>query len=386
MYFAFTTLATVGFGDYVPRSNGERATGAFILISGVAMFSYLMGNFIQILKTYQNLNADCSDGETLTYFFGILKHFNDNTHLEYGLKKSIEDHLDYLWNNDRNMALIDESEMRLFLTLPISVQNSLYLDFLYTDFIDLFQHSYFKFQKNLSSKQLQFYSWDDQIYRQMMIDILSKLEPRKEPAFSVIFQTIEEVQEIFFIMKGSIEIGFEVSRKPKYVLRLTRGGVIGIFNVTFNRKTMFSYRVRHEFEGYTIRKDNWKQIINNEEYELITNQMRRTIKEQFNNQIKHKVLQIYRKYIFKLRQRKDRGEILAVLDIHSNEHMLMNIETPREVHEHLHTENDETCHGCTSNLDDLISEVDKLIQYHQILHAGSLDLRQRILEAQTQLK
>jgi hypothetical protein len=46
MYYAFTTLATVGFGDYAPRSNFERGLGSFVLISGTAMFSFLLGNFI----------------------------------------------------------------------------------------------------------------------------------------------------------------------------------------------------------------------------------------------------------------------------------------------------------------------------------------------------
>lgn len=48
-YFAFTTLSTVGFGDYHPRSDSERAVCAIILLVGVAIFSYIMGNFIEIL-------------------------------------------------------------------------------------------------------------------------------------------------------------------------------------------------------------------------------------------------------------------------------------------------------------------------------------------------
>jgi len=49
IYFSFTTLSTVGFGDYTPRSNYERLVGCVILIFGVAIFSYIMGNFIEIL-------------------------------------------------------------------------------------------------------------------------------------------------------------------------------------------------------------------------------------------------------------------------------------------------------------------------------------------------
>ena len=52
LYFAFTSLSTVGFGDYAPRGNIERAFGAFMLLFGVAIFSYIMGNFIEILTQF----------------------------------------------------------------------------------------------------------------------------------------------------------------------------------------------------------------------------------------------------------------------------------------------------------------------------------------------
>ena len=50
-YYSFTSLSTVGFGDYHPRSNSERIFCAFILLFGVAIFSYIMGIFIEILGT-----------------------------------------------------------------------------------------------------------------------------------------------------------------------------------------------------------------------------------------------------------------------------------------------------------------------------------------------
>jgi hypothetical protein len=52
IYFAFTSLSTVGFGDYAPRGNSERMIGSFILVLGVAIFSYIMGNFIAILDEF----------------------------------------------------------------------------------------------------------------------------------------------------------------------------------------------------------------------------------------------------------------------------------------------------------------------------------------------
>jgi hypothetical protein len=52
MYYTFTSLSTVGFGDITPRSNGERILIAFFLLFGVAVFSYIMGNFIDILNSF----------------------------------------------------------------------------------------------------------------------------------------------------------------------------------------------------------------------------------------------------------------------------------------------------------------------------------------------
>ena len=76
-----------------------------------------------------------------------------------------------------------------------------------------------------------------------MIKIVRKLEPSRFSAGEILYKTIEEVQEIFFIEKGTVDIGFEISREEKYVIRLQKGGVIGIYNVTFDKKTIFIYKV-----------------------------------------------------------------------------------------------------------------------------------------------
>jgi uncharacterized membrane protein len=70
-------LSTVGFGDYTPRSNVERSVGAFVLLTGVNIFSFLIGNFIGILESYQELDMEFDDGDTLAKFFGMMKHYND---------------------------------------------------------------------------------------------------------------------------------------------------------------------------------------------------------------------------------------------------------------------------------------------------------------------
>ena len=80
-----------------------------------------------------------------------------------------------------------------------------------------------------------------------MVNLLGHLEPRCEQPGTVLFKTIEEVDEIFFIEKGSVDIGFEINRETRFIIRLKQGGVIGIYNLTFNTKTLFMYRVKDRF-------------------------------------------------------------------------------------------------------------------------------------------
>jgi len=48
------------------------------------------------------LSADFDDGDTLTKFFGILRHYNSEEDIDQDLRKRIEVHFDYHWNNDKN--------------------------------------------------------------------------------------------------------------------------------------------------------------------------------------------------------------------------------------------------------------------------------------------
>ena len=56
-YYALTTLSTIGFGDMSPQSPEERMIGAFLMMFGVANFSFIMSQFIEILLNYKALGA-----------------------------------------------------------------------------------------------------------------------------------------------------------------------------------------------------------------------------------------------------------------------------------------------------------------------------------------
>ena len=76
MYFAFTSLSTVGFGDYYPVSDTERLCGSIILLSGVAMFSYILESFMAQINEMKKINEPFGDQRKLDKFFNVLQDFN----------------------------------------------------------------------------------------------------------------------------------------------------------------------------------------------------------------------------------------------------------------------------------------------------------------------
>ena len=49
-YFALTTLSTVGFGDFYPKSDLERIVGAQVILFGVALFSIIISEFLDMIN------------------------------------------------------------------------------------------------------------------------------------------------------------------------------------------------------------------------------------------------------------------------------------------------------------------------------------------------
>ena len=55
LYWTVTTLTTVGYGDIFPLTERERLAGCFVLVIGVCIFGFIMGEFIEILMNYKGL-------------------------------------------------------------------------------------------------------------------------------------------------------------------------------------------------------------------------------------------------------------------------------------------------------------------------------------------
>jgi hypothetical protein len=73
MYYALTTLSTVGFGDIYPVTNAERLICGFFMISGASIFSYVLTQLEQVVSQLNGLSNDIDEKDQLDKFFGVIK-------------------------------------------------------------------------------------------------------------------------------------------------------------------------------------------------------------------------------------------------------------------------------------------------------------------------
>ena len=58
MYFALTSLSTVGFGDYYPITDFERLLTSFVLLIGVMLFSYVLSELRLMMNRIKMMNGE----------------------------------------------------------------------------------------------------------------------------------------------------------------------------------------------------------------------------------------------------------------------------------------------------------------------------------------
>ena len=74
-YYGITTLSTIGYGDFAPKAVQEKIIILFVLLFGVTIFSFIMGNFIEILMNYKSMHEG-GRHKDLSKWVALLAKFN----------------------------------------------------------------------------------------------------------------------------------------------------------------------------------------------------------------------------------------------------------------------------------------------------------------------
>lgn len=132
-YFALTTLSTVGYGDLYPVSQLERIITVIVMLGGVAFFSYIMGNFIEIIANYEQKLGLGDKSDDLEYFLISMQRFTNNTPITRQMMETVYLHQQYFWANDRIGTLSSNEDFKQIPTYIIETVITQHL------FYDIFQ-------------------------------------------------------------------------------------------------------------------------------------------------------------------------------------------------------------------------------------------------------
>jgi hypothetical protein len=242
-YFALTTLTTVGYGDYVAQNNAERIFAIFIMLLGVAVFSYVMGSFTDLISNYEKKLGSRDRSADLHNWLSLLSKFSKNKHLDINLVKKIDSHFVYFWKHDRNYDLSKKDSY--LSSLPKALKLKV-MEFLWADIFNAF-NNFFLYLGNNKDNYFKFY-----------YNISFCLMPRHFAVDEIVYQPDEDIEEMYLITEGLCEIGYKLNSDSEviYSKHIKENDWIGDFYILFNVRTKYYYKSAVDMRTFGIDKDD----------------------------------------------------------------------------------------------------------------------------------
>ena len=241
-YFIYTTLMTVGYGDYYATNMYEMGLCILLLILGPAWYAYAMSSAITALKQLEDIkgNTDIiSDVDTWLSTLDI--HYRE---LPVDLKDSIISHFLYYFKNDRAGALAEkhwtyESKNEInvihnkFLNILPEKQRYEILDFLFGDIFIKFRiffcdEVHFKYQ------------------------ICLHIQPRSYPSDIIIIQERSIPSEILFVEHGKVVCGTNANSHFFQFYTFKNASILGDYFVLNKLPSFAQFISRRHVTGFAI--------------------------------------------------------------------------------------------------------------------------------------
>ncbi len=181
MYWTIQTLTTVGFGDYTAETRGQMIYSMVVMMFGVGIYGWLIGNVASILSKRDSVEQFYHDN------MERLKTIVSNRGLPPDLQRRIKEYYDYTYSRSYSGS----DEQALLATLPASLKHDVQ--------VSLKQHVIRMIPALAESPE------------SLIKDIATELATEIFIPADTIFEEGEEGDKMYFLLSGELE----VIRKPE---------------------------------------------------------------------------------------------------------------------------------------------------------------------------
>lgn len=186
IYWVFTTLSTLGYGDITPRERYEYLFTMMIEFMGVFLFAYMMGNINNLIEKLDDDHNEYLENELekLDQWLMKIDRANPRKKLKKEMVSAIKDALETYWKMD-HLVVQDNTFLE---QLPPKLRDEL-IEHLFSKFMDTF------------------FIFFEGVERGFQHQVVINLFPRKFHDKEEIISVDTSSKHIYFITKGTVRIG-----------------------------------------------------------------------------------------------------------------------------------------------------------------------------------
>jgi voltage-gated potassium channel len=238
LYFCVTTLTTVGYGDILPRNDGERLYAIALMVLGIGVFGFVIGNIAVILA---NL-----DPRRTRHFARLeeLSAFMSYRNIPPALRGRIAEYYRYLWLNR-----LDQDESEVLDRLPPSLRAEVSLHM----------------KRDLVQAVPLFAGASDEFLRDVALD----LEPLSFLPGDEVIRAGSPGRDMYFVSRGSVEV---IGQDGTPLAQLNAGDFFGEMALVYQTPRAASVRAREYCHLYRLEHQAFAAVL--ESYPDIAAQIR----------------------------------------------------------------------------------------------------------------